>query len=447
VPVRVSPTDRIRHHIDELFAQDRPLPEILEEVARIGAQLLMQAALEAEVTEFLGRDRYQRAAACQDARPGSRNGYREVTVKTTAGPVTLARPKLRGTTEAFASRLFGSHVTKTSALECLVIASFVRGLSVRDVEATLADALGDQAAISKSTVSAICGQIKDEYDAWSRRRLDEVKLDYLFLDASFFRMHPGSPAEPVLAAWGITTSGKPAFIGLAPGTGESADAWHAFLADLKDRGLGSPLLVISDGAPGLIAAIEQAYPKALRQRCLIHRARNILAKVPAGMQAEVKDAYWKLFDTGDLATAPGPKLVEIIDARIGEMTARYSAAYPSAMKCLTTDREGLTAYLRFPAEHHNRVRHSNFIERTFGETRRRVKVIGRLPGETSCLTLVWAVLDRASRGWRGLTMTSDGLRLLQDLRRSLLDPPRQLRPRTAAATPTADGPETVSTVA
>src|SRR5262245_62106788 len=164
----------------------------------------MQAALEAEVTEFLGRDRYQRAAACPDARPGSRNGYREVTVKTTAGPVGLARPKLRGTSEAFASRLFGSRVTKTNALEALVIASFVRGLSVRDVEATLADALGDQAAISKSTVSAICQAIKDEYQAWARR-LEEVRLDYLFLDASFFRMHPGSPAEPVPAAWGITT--------------------------------------------------------------------------------------------------------------------------------------------------------------------------------------------------------------------------------------------------
>ncbi|HYB47900.1 MAG TPA: transposase, partial [Streptosporangiaceae bacterium] len=77
-------------------------------------------------------------------------------------------------------------------------------------------------------------------------------------------------------------------------------------------------------------------------------------------------------------------------------------------KCLLADREGLTACLRFPAEHQHRVRHSNFIERTFGETRRRTKVIGRLPGETSCLTLVWAVLDRASRGWRGLTMTSEG---------------------------------------
>src|SRR6266581_251791 len=272
VSARVSPTERIRAHIDELFAQDRPLPEVLEEVARLGAQLLMQAALEAEVTEFLGRDRYQRAAACEQSRGGSRNGYRPVQVKTTAGPVELARPKLRGTTEKFASRLFGAHITKTHALESLVIASFVRGLSVRDVEATLAEALGDQAAISKSTVSQVCQAIQGEYQAWTTRRLDAITLDYLFLDASFFRMHPGSPAEPILAAWGITTDGKPAFIGLAPGTGESFDAWHEFLTDCKDRGLASPLLVISDGAKGLIAAVEQAFPAALRQRCLIHYA-------------------------------------------------------------------------------------------------------------------------------------------------------------------------------
>ena len=99
MPHRVSPTERVRSYIDELFASDRPLPEILKEVARLGAQLLRQAALEAEVTEFLGRGRYQRATVCEDARAGPRNGYREVTVKTTA------RPELRGTTEAFASRM------------------------------------------------------------------------------------------------------------------------------------------------------------------------------------------------------------------------------------------------------------------------------------------------------------------------------------------------------
>ena len=165
------------------------------------------------------------------------------------------------------------------------------------------------------------------------------------------------------------------------------------------------------------------------------------------MQAEVKDAYWKLFDTEDLKTKPGPDLVELIDHRITEMAGKYRATYPAAMKCLLADREGLTAYPRFPAEHHHRIRHSNFIERTFGETRRRVKVIGRLPGETSCLTLVWAVLDRASRSWRGLTMTADGLRLLQDLRRSLLDPPRQLRPRTVTTSEDADASQNVSAVA
>src|SRR5262249_60994547 len=101
-------------------------------------------------------------------------------------------------------------------------------------------------------------------------------------------------ASPRLSAW--------------PGTGESFDAWQDFLAGLRDRGLSSPLLIISDGAAGLIGAIEQVYPKALRQRCLVHRARNILAKVPAGMQAEVKNAYWKTFDTTDLTTGSGPKL-------------------------------------------------------------------------------------------------------------------------------------------
>jgi len=98
---RVLPTDRVRAKIDELFASDRELPEILQEVARLGAQSLMQAALEASVTESLGRDRYQRAATAADAQPGARDGYRPATVKTTAGPVTLERPKLRGTTVAF----------------------------------------------------------------------------------------------------------------------------------------------------------------------------------------------------------------------------------------------------------------------------------------------------------------------------------------------------------
>jgi putative transposase len=443
VSKRVAPSERLRAEIDEVFAGGVDLASAVEEVARIGARLLLQTALEAEATEFLRRERYVRAAACEDARPGSRNGYCDTTIKTTAGPVTLARPKLRGTAEAFASRLFGAGVTKTHALESLVIAGFIRGLSTRDVEATLAEALGEQATVSRSTVSRICAEIRDEFDRWRQRRLDELELDYLFLDASHFRYHVGAAAEPVLAAWGITTDGKPVFVGLDTCAAESTDGWHGFLTDLGARGLRSPLLVISDGAAGLLAAVELTMPAALRQRCLIHRARNVLAKVPKNAQAEVKADYWAMFDVPE-HTEPGLDAVRHVQAKIDAFARRWRDSYPAAVRCLLTDRDQLTSYLRVPREHWTRVRHSNFIERTFGETRRRVKVIGRLPGETSCLTLVWAVLDRASRGWRGFTMTPAGLRLLQDLRRTLLEPPTPLR---QANPPRAHEPETVGVVA
>ncbi|MGI8665564.1 MAG: IS256 family transposase [Jatrophihabitans sp.] len=433
---RVSPTDRIRGEIDLLFDGSRELAEVIEDVARLGARLIIQTAVEAEVEVFLGRARYQRAVEVPEARVGSRNGYQEVTIKTTAGPVTVARPKLRGTTERFASQLFGKSVTKSNALESLVIAGFVRGLSVRDVENTLADALGAEAALSKSTVSRVCQAIGQEFERWSARRLDELELDYLFLDASMFKMHPGARAEPVLAAWGITTAGAPVFVALAAGGSESTDAWVSFLDELTARGLRPPLLVISDGAAGLLAAIESSLPRSLRQRCLIHRCRNYLAKLPAEVQTEMRDAYWAIFDTDTLIATgmtPGPKLVAAVQARIDAFAEQYARAYPAAVKCLLTDREQLTSYLRLPGEHHKRIRHSNFIERTFGETRRRVKVIGRLPGEASCLNLVWAVLDRASRGWRGMSMTPTGTRLLADLRRQLLDPPTPIRRPSQAA--------------
>ena len=416
---RVSPSERIRDEIAELIAgaTTGSLLDHFEQVARLAVRLVMQSALEAEITEFLGRNRYARG---EREHAGSRNGYTSMSVKTTAGEVTLQRPKLRSTDQAFTSRLLGKGVTRTNALESLVIAGFVRGLSVRDVEATLADALGPQATVSKSTVSRICEAIKQEFDAWKVRSLADIELEYLFADGSFFRMHPGAPAEPALVAWGITAAGKPVLLGLEPGNAESTDAWAGFFGGLKARGLGDPLLVISDGGAGLIGAIELCFADSLRQRCLVHRARNLLAKVPAHAQATIKAEYWAIFD--DIDATPGPAAVAEATRRAGAFAAKWRKLYPSAVACLQDDFQHLVTYLRFPAEHQGRIRHSNFIERTFGETRRRVKVIGRLPGERTCLSLVWAVLDRASRGWRGVQQTLGSIRLLADLRRQLSDP-------------------------
>jgi putative transposase len=419
VAVRVSPTETIRAEIHELFSSGGELLSVIEQVARLSVRLTFQSVIEEIVCEELGRGRYQRRTG--DSPEGYRNGWQQPrTLKTSLGPVGLQRPKLRHAHAALCDQLFGQGVTRTNALETLVISCWVRGLSDRDVEAMLAETFGEQAAISRTTVSRICQRLRTEFDTWKRRDLSGVGIDYLYLDGSFFKMHPKARAEPVLVAWGISTDGKPVFLGLAPGAAESTDAWRGLLEDLKDRGLGVPLLVISDGGKGLCAAIECSFPASLHQRCLVHVCRNLIAKVPAHAQDQVKRDYWAIFDQIEQEREAA---VAEARRRAKRFITKWKPLYPSAVACVADNLDALVAHLLFPAEHHKRIRHSNLIERTFGETRRRVKVIGRLPSEQSCLSLVWAVLDRASKGWRGLTMTPKALRRLQDLRRELLAEP------------------------
>jgi len=306
---RVSPTERVRAQIDELFASGRSLAENLEDVAKLTVRLMLQVAVEAEVDEFLGRARYEKRT---DEHPaGSRNGWQPpAAIKSTMGAVELRRPKLRGTDEKL---LFGSGVTRTNALEALealVISGWVRGLSDRDIAAALAEVLGPEAALSKSTVSVICQQIRTEFDAWRTRDLSGLRIDYLYLDGSHFRMHPNSPAEPVLAAWGIDTDGRPVFVGLAAARSESTDAWGDFLADLEARGLRPPVLVISDRAPGLLAAIEAGSETSLRQSCLIHRLRETSSpRCPSttGTSSRPATGRSSTTSTPNPATVPSPK--------------------------------------------------------------------------------------------------------------------------------------------
>ncbi|MGO9150546.1 MAG: IS256 family transposase [Acidimicrobiales bacterium] len=418
MPRRVSPIETIRAQIDELFVSGKELGTVLEEVGRLTVRLMMQTAIEAEVDAFLGRERYERKSEADPA--GYRNGHQNpVAVKTTMGPVELSRPKLRETDERFCSQLFGTGVTRTSALEALVISAWVRGLSDRDIEAALAEVLGPEAALSRSTVSRICSQLKDEFARFLENDLSRLRLDYLYLDGANFKMHEHARPEPVLVAWGIDTNGHPHLVALEAATSESTDAWGDFLKGLRSRGLRAPLLVISDGAPGLIAAIEVQFPKSLRQRCVIHRLRNAAAKVSAGDLDSFKSDWWSVFD--HIEEPPGERAVAECLRRLDGFRANWEKAYPTAVACLVEDFASLSVHLRFPAEHWRRIRHTNLIERTFGESRRRTKVIGRLPGERSCVTLVWAVLDRQSRGWRGVTVTPRALRRLQDLRRQLFE--------------------------
>jgi putative transposase len=172
-------------------------------------------------------------------------------VVTTAGPVELERPRVRNAREfGFESRLLGRHVARTQALESLIICSFLRGLSVRDVEAALEETF-EEPVIGKSTVARVCQDTRERYRRWCERRLDEHDLVYLFCDALYLKLRPDDePAEGVLVAWGVTLEGRKVLLGLQLGSRESYENWLAFGRGLIDRGLRAPALIIADGAPG-----------------------------------------------------------------------------------------------------------------------------------------------------------------------------------------------------
>src|SRR5437763_3733931 len=270
---RVAPSERFGSELDEALAGVGQDQDPVETIGRLGARLILQRALEEEVCEFLGRRRSERA----EETVSYRNGYEPRTVRTTAGPLDLKRPRVRDASKlGFESRILGRHVTRTWALESLVISSFLRGLSVRDVEAVLEDTF-DRSMASRSTVSRVLEDTRERYRRWCKRRLDEHDLVYLFLDAVYLKLHPdNTPAEGVLVAWGVTHEGRKVLLGLQLGSRESYDAWLAFDRDLIARGVNAPGLICADGAPGLWKAARELWPAADEQRCTVHALRAII---------------------------------------------------------------------------------------------------------------------------------------------------------------------------
>src|SRR5215218_3146584 len=385
----IVPSERLRRELHDLVAGVGDEDDPIEAIGRLGARLILQQALEEELTEFLGRERYER----RGEPVAYRNGYEAVTVKTTAGPLELERPRVRNASAlGFASEIVGKGVARTHALEALIVCSFLRGLSVRDVEAALEETF-EGPVVSKSTVSRICADTRERYQAWCGRRLDEHDLVYCFLDAVYLKLRPDdTPAEGVLVAWGLTLEGRKVLLGLQLGSRESYEDWLDFGRDLPARGLRPPALLVADGAPGLWKATRELWPAALGQRCTVHALRNVTKKLPERLHRELKARYWRILD----------EAASVADARAGllALAGDYRAAYPSAAAVVERDLDALVCHLRFPADHRKRIRSTNLLERTFVEVRRRTKVIGRFPGETSALCLIWAVLELASRGWR-----------------------------------------------
>lgn len=392
---RIAPSTRIEEAIERVLLDGIGGPDQLSQLGRLGAQLILQRAVEDEMAAFLGRARYARTPEAA----GSRNGHRPRRVQTAEGEITIAMPQVRDTLTRFVSSVIPDTraIVRTRPLEALVIGAYVRGLSDRDIESLAREAgLG---TISRTTVSTICRELRDRYRAFRARSLGEVRLLALFMDAIYLPVRPDGPREGVLVAWGFTTDGERVLLDVCLGQRERTEDWLDLGQGLIRRGLRSPLLVVSDGAPGLVRAITELWPDADRGRCAVHRLRNILAKLPKrpALHARVRAAYWAALDG---ATSP-QEAEHGLRVLVGELGREF----PSAAACLADDLPALTVHLGYPLRLKKRLRSTNLLERSLEEVRRRTKVIGRFPGETSCLTMAWAVMDLVIAGSRGLGLT------------------------------------------
>src|SRR4051812_16106628 len=329
--------------------------------------MIIQRAVEDEFDAWLGRARYERRP---QAPPGLRNGFRPRRVQTAEGELCVEIPQVRAAAEPFVSKLFprGTKLLWTEPLRAMVIGAFVRGLSMRDVESLCEQAgLGK---LSKSTAARICTELRDRFAAFQRRDLYDIHVAALFLDAVFLSVRPDGPKEGVLVAWGFTDAGERVLLSVMLGMRESHEDWLALGRDLITRGLGAPMLIVADGAPGLIKAIEQCWPASDRQHCAVHRVRNLLAKVPERERERVRHEYWQALDE---ATREGDGRQRPL-ALVGALDR---AGYTPAAKCLADALAALVVPLRSPTRHRRRWRSTNLLERSLGEVKRRTK-----PGST-----------------------------------------------------------------
>ena len=245
---------------------------------------------------------------------------------------------------------------------------YVKGMSQRDIEAALIEAL-DVDQTGRSVINEVCRGLRSDFDGWQERDLSSYRILYLFLDGIYLKLRPEDKRSvAVLCAYGMQWDGRKVLLHLAVGDKESTACWQAFLEDMKRRGLVDPLLTVIDGNSGLRKAVGHKLPHSLVQRCQVHKLRNILNKLPHHAWTTLGKLIRRAFTAKTYAEGLqlGHKII-----------ADYKEMFPEAIKCLEQDLEESLTALKFPYLHRRQIRTTNLLERLFGEGKRRTKVIPR----------------------------------------------------------------------
>jgi putative transposase len=405
----------------EAGGKSRPDWDHIEGWARIKIQEFLQGVLEEEVTELLGREKSERRKGV-DSPPGYRNGYgkpRRLTLSN--GTITLLRPRVRGLEERFESRILPLFARRTKEVRDLLPELYLHGLAEGDFEMALRGLLGDGAPLSPNSIARLKAKWESEYEEWSKRRLDDLEVTYLWVDGVYVKAGLEKNKAALLVVLAAAADGHKEVVAVVPGHRESTESWSEVLRDLKARGMRAPRLVVGDGHLGIWGGLRNVYPESEEQRCWNHRIVNIMNKVPKRHQRQA--LIW-------LRRLPYAETRrEAVRLKGKFQVWCRERGFADAADLIDKDWDRMVTFYEFPKEHWRHLRTTNPIESPFAALRLRTDAARRYKKVENATTVIWKMLMIAERRFRRLRSPElvrdvylgrkyeDGERIHEDLRK------------------------------
>jgi putative transposase len=354
-----------------------------EDFVRAAVEALVQAALEAEMTEAIGAAKGERS----ETRLSYRSGYYSRWLITRVGRLELRVPQDR--MGRFSTELFERYQRSEKALVGTLAEMYVQGVSTRKVKAVTEVLCGH--GFSASSISAINKSLDESLKAFAERRLGE-NYPYLILDARYEKVREAGVivSQAVLVAVAVDEDGRRQILAVELANRESRSSWREFLSRLKERGLAGVEFVVSDDHPGLKQAIREVLPEAAWQRCYVHFLRNALDYVPRKVDDDCLQELRWFYDRRDLAEARRD---------IAQWLAKWQGKYPRLCNWVEDNIEETLTYYRLPLQHHKHMKSTNMLERLNQELKRRTHVVRIFPNAESCLRLMRALAVETHENW------------------------------------------------
>jgi len=383
------------------FIKEESTWSVLEQIARQGAQKMLQLALENEVEEFI--QNHSNLKDENGKKVVTKNGYmpqREIV--TGMGPLAITQPRIDDrnlkeycSNERFTSNILPRYLRRIPSIDNLIPALYLKGISTNDFPTALSAILGEGAkGLSAANIVRLKESWQKDYMQWKSRDLSGKNYVYFWVDGVYFNVRLEDNRPCILVIIGADKHGNKELVAVQDGFRESKLSWREMLLDLKQRGLSfAPKLATGDGGLGFWAAIDEVFPETRRQRCWVHKTVNILDKMPKSIQAKAKSMIHEMY-----MAATKEDALRAYDHFIQS----FEPKYPKAVECLKKDKEDLFTFYDFPATHWIHIRTTNPIESTFATVRLRTKKTKGCGSRIATLSMVFKLTMEAARTWKKL---------------------------------------------